>query len=90
MKAHNVSAAEIMMAVQNSNLDIGAGTIEINKAEYLVRGLGYIKSVADIEEAVVMVDMGSCQDKRCRTGQSGPEPEEAALTRKVSKLSEGL
>lgn len=44
-----------MQAVQKSNKDVGAKTIEINQAEYLVRGLGYIKKVEDIEKAVVSV-----------------------------------
>jgi len=47
-----------MNAVQKSNLDIGAETVEINQAEYLIRGLGYIKKVADLEEAVVTVRNG--------------------------------
>jgi len=44
-----------MQAVQKSNRDVGAKTIEINQAEYLVRGLGYVKKVEDIEKAVVAV-----------------------------------
>ena len=56
MKAHNVNITMIMNAVKNSNLDIGAQTIEFNKAEYLVRGLGYIKSLKDLEESVVSVN----------------------------------
>ncbi len=59
MRAFNVSISDIVHAVQSSNLDIGAETVEINKAEYLVRGLGYIKNVADLEEAVVTVRNGS-------------------------------
>ncbi|KAA6338904.1 Cation efflux system protein CusA, partial [termite gut metagenome] len=55
MRAFNVSIMDIMNAVQKSNLDIGAETIEINKVEYLIRGLGYIKNVSDLEEAVVTV-----------------------------------
>ncbi len=55
MRAYNVSVMDVMNAVQKSNLDIGAETIELNKAEYLVRGLGYIKSVADLEESVITV-----------------------------------
>lgn len=55
MRAFNVSITDVMSAVQKSNLDIGAETVEINKAEYLVRGLGYIKSISDLEEAVVAV-----------------------------------
>ncbi len=55
MRAYKVSIMDVMTAIQKSNLDIGAETIEINKAEYLVRGLGYIKSVEDLENAVVTV-----------------------------------
>lgn len=55
MRAYNVSVMDVMSAIQKSNLDIGAETIEINKAEYLVRGLGYIKSIKDLEDAVVTV-----------------------------------
>ncbi len=55
MRAFNVSIMDVMNAIQKSNLDIGAETIEINKVEYLVRGLGYIKNVSDLEEAVVTV-----------------------------------
>src|SRR5690554_3694572 len=55
LKAYNVPLHQVMQAVQQSNQDVGAKTIEINQAEYLVRGLGYIKTIADIEEAVVAV-----------------------------------
>lgn len=55
MKAHGIGIQQVMAAVQNSNLDVGAKTIEINQAEYLVRGLGYIESVEDLEESVVTV-----------------------------------
>ncbi len=53
--AYNIPLTAVMRAVKNSNKDVGAKTIEINQAEYLVRGLGYIKKVEDIEEAVVSV-----------------------------------
>ena len=56
LKAYNVPLHQVMQAVQQSNKDVGAKTIEINQAEYLVRGLGYIKTIADIEEAVVTVN----------------------------------
>ena len=55
MKAYGVSVAQIMQAVKKSNLDIGARTIEFNRAEYLIRGLGYIKNLSDLEESVVAV-----------------------------------
>jgi len=58
MRAYKVSVMEVMNAVQKSNLDIGAETIELNKVEYLVRGLGYIKNIADLENAVITVRNG--------------------------------
>ncbi len=53
MKANNVSMMEVMNAVRQSNLDVGANTMEVNQVEYIVRGLGYVKSLEDIELAVV-------------------------------------
>lgn len=58
MRAYNITIMDVMTAIQKSNLDIGAETAEINKVEYLVRGLGYIKNVSDLEEAVVTVRNG--------------------------------
>ena len=55
LKAYNIPLHMVMQAVQKSNRDVGAKTIEINQAEYLVRGLGYVKSTEDIEKAVVAV-----------------------------------
>ncbi len=53
MRQYNIGLHHIVKAVKESNKDIGAQTLEINQAEYLVRGLGYIKSISDIENAVV-------------------------------------
>ncbi|WP_166963217.1 efflux RND transporter permease subunit [Yeosuana marina] len=55
LKAYHIGIDQVMMAVKNSNLDIGAKTIEINKAEYFIRGLGYIKNIQDLENTVVSV-----------------------------------
>ncbi|MBT4338166.1 MAG: efflux RND transporter permease subunit [Bacteroidetes bacterium] len=55
MKAHGVTVSQIMNAVKKSNLDIGARTIEFNRTEYLIRALGYIKSIEDLEKSVVTV-----------------------------------
>ena len=53
MRQYNISLSQVVQAVRQSNQDVGAQTLEINRAEYLVRGLGYIKSASDIENAVV-------------------------------------
>ena len=55
MKAHGVNVMQIMAAVKNSNLDIGARTIEFNRIEYLIRAKGYIKTLEDLEKSVVTV-----------------------------------
>ncbi|SEL64705.1 Cu(I)/Ag(I) efflux system membrane protein CusA/SilA [Aquimarina amphilecti] len=54
MKQYHIGLHQIVKAVKESNRDIGAQTLEINQAEYLVRGLGYVKSIADIENAVIV------------------------------------
>ena len=56
MRAAGVSLTEVFAAIRASNIDVGAGTIEINRVEYVVRGIGYIKSVADIENTVIKVN----------------------------------
>ncbi|MGB5370205.1 MAG: efflux RND transporter permease subunit, partial [Flavobacteriaceae bacterium] len=53
MKQYNIGLHQVVNAVKQSNRDIGAQTLEINQAEYLVRGLGYIASLEDIKNAVV-------------------------------------
>ena len=56
LKAHDITLGDVMQAVRNSHQDVGAKTIEVNQAEYLVRGLGYVKKLEDLEKAVVSVN----------------------------------
>ncbi len=56
MRAHGITLPEIFDAVRMSNLDVGAGTIEVNRVEYTIRGLGFIHSVSDLEDSVVKVN----------------------------------
>ena len=55
MQAHGVGLMEVVEALRKSNRDVGANTVEFNLVEYYVRGLGAIKSLDDIEQAVVRV-----------------------------------
>jgi copper/silver efflux system protein len=55
LRAFGVSVGDVYAAVANSNLDVGARVTEINRVEYVLRGVGFIKSVADLEETVVAV-----------------------------------
>ena len=53
MRAHGVELEQVVNAARMSNLDIGARTIEVNNVEYIVRGVGFIKKVGDLENIVV-------------------------------------
>jgi Cu(I)/Ag(I) efflux system membrane protein CusA/SilA len=55
LKAYGVSVMDVMNAVKKSNLDIGAETIELNSVEYIIRGLGYVKNLEDLESSVIAV-----------------------------------
>jgi copper/silver efflux system protein len=55
MRAFGVKLSDVYRAVRASNRDIGAKTIELNRVEYFVRGIGYIKDLADIETSVVKI-----------------------------------
>ncbi len=59
MRAAEVSLEQVIAAVRGSNLDVGARTIEINKAEYVVRGLGFLESVEDLEQTAVTARNGT-------------------------------
>ncbi len=56
MRAYGVNIEDVFNAVKMSNVDVGARTIEINKAEYVIRGLGFLKNTSDIENTVVKVN----------------------------------
>jgi copper/silver efflux system protein len=53
IRSAGVTLEEVFRAVQGSNLDVGARTTEINRVEYVIRGAGFVRDVADIEAAVV-------------------------------------
>ncbi len=54
LKQYGISLRQVVDAVKASNRDVGAQTLEINRAEYFVRGLGYITSVEDIESTSIV------------------------------------
>ncbi|GAX59078.1 uncharacterized protein SCALIN_C01_0009 [Candidatus Scalindua japonica] len=56
MRAAHVTLEDVFVAVRMSNIDVGARTIEVNKVEYIIRGLGFIEKVKDIETSVITVN----------------------------------
>ena len=51
--AYRIPVTQVMAAIQNANSDVGAMVMELSEREYMVRGLGYLESISDIENVVV-------------------------------------
>src|SRR4051812_5438743 len=59
MRALGISLSSVMNAVGRSNLNVGGKTIEESGMEFIVRGVGLVKSVADLEKIVLMEREGT-------------------------------
>ncbi|MDB9732411.1 efflux RND transporter permease subunit [Polaribacter sp.] len=91
MRQYNVGLSSVVKAVKESNNDIGAQTLEINQAEYLVRGLGYIKSISDIENAVVISkDFTSIKIKDIGKVSLGPAARRGILDKEGAEVVGGV
>lgn len=91
LKAYNIPLHKVMEAVQKSNRDVGAKTIEINQAEYLVRGLGYVKKTEDIEKAVVAIqDNVPIRIKDIGVVSLGPATRRGALDKDGAEVVGGV
>ena len=51
--AFGIPVTRVMSAIQSANSDVGAMVMELSEREYMVRGLGYLEGIADIENVVV-------------------------------------
>ncbi|MFL0354347.1 efflux RND transporter permease subunit [Xanthomarina sp. GH4-25] len=91
MRQYNIGLNQVVKAVKESNKDIGAQTLEINQAEYLVRGLGYVKSISDIENAVVTSeDFTSIRIKDIGKVSLGPAARRGILDKEGSEVVGGV
>ncbi len=54
--AYNIPLMKVHMAIRRSNNDVGGRLIEMAETEYMIRGLGYIRSLDDIRNIAVDVD----------------------------------
>ena len=59
MRAAKVMLKDVMESIERSNLNVGGKVIEENGMEFVVRGLGLVKSVADLEQIVLMEREGT-------------------------------
>ncbi len=53
LRAYGVSLRKVRTAIQRSNSDVGGGVVELSEREFMVRGLGYIKGVRDLQQVVL-------------------------------------
>lgn len=91
MKQYGISLNQVVQAVKDSNQDIGAQTIEINKAEYFVRGLGYIKSLRDIENtSVISKDFTSINIRDIANVSMGPAERRGILDKGGAEVVGGV
>ena len=91
MRQYGIELGHVVQAVRNTNRDIGAETLEINQAEYMVRGLGYVKSLADIENAVVdSKRYASIRIKDVARVQLGPAPRRGLLDKEGAEVAGGV
>lgn len=92
MRAYGVTLNEVFEAVSRSNLDVGAGVTEINRVEYILRGIGFIKGLEDLEEAVVTVgnDRIPIRVRDVAIVKLGPAERRGVLTRMGAEAVGGV
>jgi Cu(I)/Ag(I) efflux system membrane protein CusA/SilA len=55
MRSYGVRLSDVIDAVRSSNIDVGARTIEVNNVEYVIRGVGFVRQISDLENTAVRV-----------------------------------
>ena len=91
MRAYGVSIEQVFEAVRMANRDVGARTIEINRVEYVIRGVGFVKSLEDLENAVVTAhDHVPIYVKNVATVVRGPALRRGALDKEGAEAVGGV
>ncbi len=91
MRAFGVRLEDVFEAVRTSNIDVGAQTIELNRVEYLIRGIGFIKDVGDIENSVIKAtDNVPVQIKHVAKVTIGPQVRVGALDKAGAEAVGGV
>ncbi len=58
LRAYNIPISKIRAAIQRSNNDVGGRLLEVAEKEFMIRGLGYIRSLDDVRNVAVGVGPG--------------------------------
>ena len=74
LRAYNIPLREVLSAIERSNNNVGAKVMEVNDAEYMIRGIGLIRGVQDIENTVLSAGNGTpIYVRNVASVQLGPE-----------------
>ncbi|MBD66220.1 MAG: CusA/CzcA family heavy metal efflux RND transporter [Halobacteriovoraceae bacterium] len=89
--AFDIHFPQIIKAIKNSNIDVGAEVIEDGDRELIVRGVGFLKNISDIEEVVVAIKNGTpIRVKDLASVQIGPAFRRGALDKNGSEVVGGI
>jgi len=83
LQAYRIPITRVMSALRDANADVGAMVIELAEREYMVRGLGYLKSIRDIENVVVGATPAGTPIRVAELGSVGVGP---AVRRGIADL----
>ncbi|MBK8480179.1 MAG: efflux RND transporter permease subunit [Proteobacteria bacterium] len=59
LAAYKLPLDRVIAAVRQGNNDVGGRLVELAGREYMVRGRGYVKSIADLEQLVLKTENGT-------------------------------
>ncbi|CUW42003.1 copper/silver efflux system cusA (plasmid) [Magnetospirillum sp. XM-1] len=59
LQAYNIPLAKITDVIRKSNIDVGGRVVELAETEFVVRGRGYLRGIADIEQLVLKSERGT-------------------------------
>lgn len=91
MKLHGITLPMVYGSLKKSNRDIGARTIEINSVEYVIRGLGLLEELTDIEQTVVKtVNNTPITIGDIATVKTGPAPRRGVLDKEGAEAVGGV
>jgi copper/silver efflux system protein len=59
LQAYAIPLAKVTQAIRASNADVGGRVVELAETEFVVRGRGYLKGTADLEQIVLKAERGT-------------------------------
>ncbi|MFC1462674.1 efflux RND transporter permease subunit [Verrucomicrobiota bacterium] len=92
MRVHGVALRDVLSAVKSANTDVGARSIEVNRVEYVIRGVGFIKKIEDIENSVIKVSADNVPIfvRNVANVTMGPAPRRGALDKEGAEAVGGV